>query len=390
MQYRKFGEVDFESSLLGFGTMRLPMRSDKRSDVDVEKSIELLRYAIDNGVNYIDTAYTYHDGMSEVVVGKALKNGYREKVMVVDKLPVWLVRSYEDFNKLLDEQLKRLDVECIDILLLHALNKKMWNHVKDIGVLEFYDKAIKEGKIRYSGFSIHDNFETFKEIVDAYDWTMCLIQQNYLDANEQVQVKGLKYAGEKGMAVGVMEPLKGGILAKPPEDIQALWDTAENKRSPAEWSFSWLANFPEVKVILSGMNEMEHIKQNIESISRCKANALSEDELDLIEKAKVKYTEKLKVNCTRCQYCMPCPMGVDIPKNFTYYNNAYMYGDLKNVAHSYQTGIIRRAKASNCKECKECEKKCPQHIKISEMLREVDEKLSSVNDFSGKQWRVIY
>jgi predicted aldo/keto reductase-like oxidoreductase len=390
LQYRKFGKVDFESSLLGFGTMRLPMRSEKRSDVDEEKAIELLRYAINHGVNYIDTAYTYHDGMSEVVVGKALKDGYREKVMVVDKLPIWLVNTYDDFNKLLDEQLKRLDVDCIDILLLHALNKKIWHRAKDMGVLEFYDRAIEEGKIKYSGFSIHDDFETFKEIIDSYKWTMCLIQQNYLDAHEQVQVKGLRYAGEKDIAVGIMEPLKGGILANPPKDIQWLWDTAEKKKSPVEWSFSWLASFPEVKVILSGMNELEQIKENIEIMSRCTENALNEDEIHLIEKVKEKYIEKIKVNCTKCQYCMPCPMGVDIPKNFTYYNNAYMFEDLNNVAHSYQTGIPRRAKASNCKGCKECEKKCPQGIKISEVLKDVDEMLSSVNDFSGKQWRVIY
>lgn len=390
MQYRKFGKEDFKTSLLGFGTMRLPTVSDKSSEVDEEKAIELLRYAIDNGVNYIDTAYIYHGGKSEVVVGKALKDGYREKVMVVDKLPVWLARTYDDFDKLLDEQMERLDVECIDIFLLHALNKKIWNRIKKMGVIDFLNKSKEAGKINYSGFSIHDSFETFKEIVDSYEWTMCLIQQNYLDADKQVEVKGLKYASEKGLAVAIMEPLKGGILANPPEDVQRIWDTASNKKKPVEWAFSWLANYPEVNVILSGMNDLEHIKENIDIFSRCKENVLSEDELSLIEKVRKKYNEKIKVHCTKCQYCMPCPVGVDIPKNFTYYNNAFMYGDIKNVAYSYQKGLIRRTKASNCIDCKKCEEKCPQNIKISQVLKEVDKELSSVKDFSGKQWRVIY
>ena len=389
MEYRKFGKEDFKTSLLGFGTMRLPLLGGKNSQVDEEKAIELLRYAIDNGVNYIDSAYIYHDGKSEGIVGKALKDGYRDKVMVATKLPVWLAKSYEDFEKLLDEQMTRLDVDCIDVFLLHSLGKKMWDKIKKMGVLEFLDKAKEAGKIKYAGFSIHDEFNTFKEIVDAYDWSMCLIQLNYLDTDIQVGVKGLKYAGEKGMAVAIMEPLKGGLLANPSEDIKELWNTAENKRKPVEWSFRWLANFPQVKVILSGMNDIEHLKENIDILSNCKPNSLTDDELQLIESVKEKYEEKIKVNCTKCQYCMPCPVGVDIPQNFTYYNNASMYGDLKNVAYNYQKSFKKELKASNCIGCRKCEEKCPQSIKISEALKEVDEVLGSVKDFSGMQWRVV-
>lgn len=389
MLYRKFGKEDFESSLLGFGTMRLPMTEGEKPEVDEEKAIELLRYAIDNGVNYIDTAYIYHGGKSEDVVGKALKDGYREKVKVVDKLPVWLAKNYDDFEKLLDEQRERLDVDCIDVFLLHALNKKMWNKIKKMDVLGFLDKAKESGKIKYAGFSIHDDFDTFKDIVDSYDWSMCLIQLNYLDKNEQTEVRGLKYAGEKGMAVAIMEPLKGGLLANPSKDIEEMWDKAEIKRKPVEWSFRWLANFPQVKVILSGMNDIEHIKENIEILGRCEENSLSKEELELIDEVTEKYEEKIKVNCTRCGYCMPCPVGVDIPKNFFYYNNASMYGDLKNVAHSYQKSFKKEIKASNCIACKKCEPKCPQKIKISDALKEVDEVLGSVKDFSGMQWRVI-
>lgn len=388
MKYRKFGKEDFESSLLGFGTMRLPVKGEKSSDVDEEKAIELLRYAIDNGVNYIDSAYIYHDGKSEVIVGKALKDGYREKVKIVTKLPVWKAKTYDDFDKLLDEQMKRLDVDCIDIFLLHALNKKMWDKIKGMNVLRFLDRAIEEGKIKYSGFSIHDNFDNFKEIVDSYDWSMCLIQLNYLDENEQVGLKGLKYAGEKGMAVAIMEPLKGGLLANPPEDVRAMMEATDKTRKPVEWSLKWLANFPEVKVILSGMNDIEHIKENIEILSRCDDNILTEDELMIIERVKDKYNEKIKVHCTRCGYCMPCPVGVDIPKNFFYHNNASMYGDLKNVASNYKS-MKKDIKASNCIDCRKCEPKCPQNIKISEALKEVDEVLGSVKDFSGMQWRVI-
>lgn len=389
MEYRKFGKEDFETSLLGYGTMRLPILRGKNSKIDEEKAIELLRYAIDNGVNYIDSAYIYHGGNSEVVVGKALKDGYREKVMVATKLPVWLAKTYDDFEKLLDEQMTRLDVDCIDVFLLHSLSKKMWYKIKKMGVLEFLDKAKEAGKIKYAGFSIHDEFDTFKEVVDAYDWSMCLIQLNYLDTDVQVGLKGLKYAGEKGIAVAIMEPLKGGLLANPSEDIKELWNTAQNKREPVDWSFRWLANHPEVKVILSGMNDIRHIKENIDILSNCKPNSLTEDELKLIEKVKGKYDEKIKVNCTKCQYCMPCPVGVDIPQNFTYYNNASMYGDLKNVAYNYQKSFKKELKASNCIACKKCEEKCPQSIKISEALKEVDDVLGSVKDFSGMQWRVV-
>lgn len=217
---------------------------------------------------------------------------------------------------------------------------------------------------------------------------MCLIQLNYLDENEQVGLKGLKYAGEKGMAVAIMEPLKGGLLANPPKDVREMMEAADKTREPVEWSLKWLANFPEVKVILSGMNDIEHIKENIEILSRCESNSLSEEELKLIECAKEKYNEKIKIHCTRCGYCMPCPVGVDIPKNFFYYNNASMYGDLKNVASNYKS-MKKDLKASNCIGCKKCESKCPQNIKISEALKEVDEVLGSVKDFSGMQWRVV-
>ncbi|MCG8542086.1 MAG: aldo/keto reductase [Clostridia bacterium] len=389
MKYRRFGKEDFESSLLGFGTMRLPTVDNDSSKVDEGKAIELLRYAIDEGVNYIDSAYIYHGGNSEVIVGKALKNGYRDKVKVATKLPVWKVEKYSDFERLLDEQRTRLDVDCIDIFLLHSLNKKVWNKIKKMEVLKFLNRAKEEGKIKYTGFSTHDDFDTFKEIIDSYNWSMCLIQLNYLDINEQVGIRGLEYAGEKGIAVAIMEPLKGGLLANPPEDIEEMWRTAENKRKPVEWSFRWLANFPEVKVILSGMNDISHIKENIEILSKCEPSSLSDDELRLIEKVAERYREKIKIHCTRCGYCMPCPVGVDIPKNFFYYNNALMYEDLKNVSYSYQKAMKEQLKASNCISCGKCEKKCPQSIKISQALKEVDETLSSINDFSGMQWRII-
>ena len=374
MQYRKFGKIDFDASALGFGCMRLPCINGDGNQVDEEKAIKLIRYAIDHGVNYIDTAYPYHGGKSEVVVGKALKDGYREKVMLATKLPPWYVNSYEDFDKLLNEQLARLDTDHIDMYLLHNQNAKLWDKLTKLGVFKFIEAAKKDGRIRYIGFSFHDAIDIFKEIVDAYDWEFCLIQYNFLDELHQAGAEGLRYAAKKGMAVLIMEPLKGGRLAKiPPKPVKDLWDQANVKRSPAEWGLRWVWNHPEVTTVLSGMNEMQQIQENIKIAKNALPNSMPEEDMELVNLAKQKYRELVKVQCTSCNYCMPCPVGVNIPWNFSLYNQASMYDEYAEQSNAYNNITDPKQRAASCIACGKCEALCPQNIEIRKHLKEIDE-----------------
>jgi predicted aldo/keto reductase-like oxidoreductase len=372
MQYRKFGKCDFEVSALGFGCMRLPILDGDDSNINEEEAVKLLRHAIDNGVNYVDTAYPYHKGNSEIFVGKALKDGYREKVKLATKCPVWLVKSYEDFDKYLNEQLEKLQTDHIDMYLLHALGKDRWEKLKELNVFKFLEEAVKSGKVKHVGFSFHDELPVFKEIADAYDWDFCQIQYNYMDTEYQAGEEGLKYAAARGMAVIVMEPLKGGKLAKtPPKEVQELWATADAKRSPADWALRWIWNRPEVTLLLSGMGEMEQVVENIKIAHDSLPNSLTQAELDLVSKVEKKYNELIKVNCTACNYCMPCPFGVNIPRNFALLNESSMYNDVNGYSHAYNNFMAVENRANKCEECGVCETKCPQNLPIREHLKEV-------------------
>lgn len=376
MQYRKFGKSDIQVSALGFGCMRFPCIPD--GNINEEEAIKQLRTAIDNGVNYLDTAYVYHNGKSEVVLGKALKNGYREKVYIADKLPTWNAHVYEDFEKLLDEQLERLGVEFIDFYLIHALNKGSFEKVKELGIYKFIAKALSDGKIKHIGFSFHDNIETFKTIVDDYNWEFCQIQLNYMDEFNQAGLEGLHYAADKGLAVIIMEPLLGGKLANiPPEPIKALWDLSEKKRTPAEWALTWLWDKPEVTLILSGMNSMEQLTENINTANKITPNSLSEKETEIINKVKIKYNQLTKVGCTGCNYCVDCPKKINIPNIFSIYNEASMYNALTNCSIRY-TAIEKENNASACIECKKCEKICPQGLNITQYLKDAHKALITV------------
>lgn len=376
MQYIKFGKLGFEVSRFGLGCMRLPIKVQPDgtkidSDIDEDKAIEMIRYAIDHGVNYVDTAHGYHGGNSKVVLGKALRDGYREKVKLATKLPPWSVKEYSDMEKLLEANLEALQTDCIDFYLVHSLDKTMWDKMKGLGVIKFLDDAIAKGKIRYPAFSFHGDLAAFKEIIDSYDWKMCQIQLNILDINEQAGLEGLYYAAAKEIPVVVMEPLKGGKLSyKVPSDILEKWDEAENKRSPQAWAFNYLANMPEVTVVLSGSSTLEQLKDSLEIFKTAKVNSLTQKELALTDEIRKMYESKIMVGCTGCNYCVPCPSGVAIPDVFRLYNEAYMYSTHIEKQNSYKRMMNNGKAADKCIECKKCEKLCPQGIKIISKLKE--------------------
>ena len=378
MHYVDFGNLGFKISRFGMGCMRFPMEKGHTDDsqVDEKAAIDMIRYAIDHGVNYIDTAYPYHGGRSEVIVGKALKNGYRDKIKLATKLPVWHAKKYEDLEKLLDEQLRRLKTDHIDFYLLHALNEKQWHRVQKLGVLDFLDEAMEKGKIRYPGFSFHDELPVFKDIIDSYDWHMCQIQLNILDEHYQAGVEGLKYAGSKGIPVVIMEPLRGGKLAQNlSQDVIDIWNDFPVKRSPVEWAFRWLYNFPEVTTILSGVSTVEQLKDNIKIFEEAKPNVMTDEELALVKRVQEFYKGKIKVGCTSCNYCMPCPSDVAIPDIFSMYNDASIFNDFKTYKKRYGELIKKEKDASQCVECGNCESACPQHLPIIEKLKEANKAL---------------
>ena len=379
MKYRKFGRLDWKVSALGFGTMRLPVLNKDPGNIDEPEAIKMIRYAIDHGVNYVDTAYGYHNEKSEIVVGKALLDGYREKVRIATKLPCWLVNKPEDFDKLLNEQLKRLQTEKIDFYLLHGLNKVEWPKVRNFGVFKWAEHMIADGRIGYLGFSFHDDYELFEEIVDSYDnWTFCQIQYNYMDEEFQAGTRGLKYAHKKGLAVVVMEPIRGGRLAKPPEKVAKIFAEAPVVRTPEEWALRWVWDHPEVTLALSGMSKMEHVTENIGLVEHSQAHSLTKEELALIARARDAYLSLSPISCTACKYCAPCPNGVDIPRVFDFYNEAMMYNDAFTSRWAYGNPLIfkKEHRADKCTKCEECLEKCPQKLPIPKLLEKAHEYLT--------------
>jgi predicted aldo/keto reductase-like oxidoreductase len=305
-----------------------------------------------------------------------LKGGYREKVRLATKLPCWKVESAEDFDTLLNEQLEKLQDEHIDFYLLHALNKDRWRQMRDLGVLERAERALADGRIGYLGFSFHDDYDAFQTIIDEYDgWTFCQIQHNFIDIENQAGTKGLRYAASKGLAVVIMEPILGGRLVDPPDPIQQIWDGAAKKRTPADWALQWLWNQPEVSVVLSGMTAMQHVEENVASAEVSGVGSLIAEELALFDRVREKYKELCPIPCTKCGYCMPCPNGVDIPRNFAVYNEGVMYDKPDRAREGYNNWMPEEKRASQCIQCRECEEKCPQSIVISEWMPIVHEVL---------------
>jgi hypothetical protein len=371
MQFRKFGKLDWNASVLGFGCMRLPT-VDGGPNIDEPEAVRMIRHALDQGVNYFDTAYVYHGGNSEPVLGKALR-GYRDQVKIATKFPVWMMEKEADFDRILNEQLHRLQTDHIDFYLLHALDKKRWTEiVPKYKLLEKAEAAIRDGRIRHLGFSFHDDYGTFPDIINGYDhWVFCQIQYNYMDTENQAGTEGLKLAAAKGLAVVIMEPLLGGRLAHPPSSIREVIERSSVQRSPADWALQWLWNQPEVSVVLSGMSTMDHVNANLDSASRARSHSFQAAHLKLIADVQQMYRERAVIPCTKCGYCMPCPNGVDIPANFEIYNHAHLYEDIPGARIKYQVFVPEAARASVCAACHECEDKCPQKIPISEWMPKV-------------------
>ena len=372
MQYVPFGKLGFDVSRLGMGCMRLPtVEQDGKRVVDEPRAVALIRSAIDGGVTYVDTAYPYHDGQSELVVAKALKDGYRGRVKLATKLPVWMVETRADMDRLLDEQLKKLEVPYIDFYLLHALGRDRWEKLKALNVLEFLDSAVKDGRIRYPSFSFHDEYDTFADIVTSYDWCMAQIQYNYLDVDHQAGDKGIALAKERGVSIVVMEPLRGGALARPSADIQAIIDAYPEKHSPVDWAFRFVGNEPQVATILSGMSDEQQVADNLRIFDDVRVDALSEADKQLIASLREAYRKRMPIGCTGCEYCMPCPKGVAIPSNFHTYNELNMFDRMNEFQHRYQEFIRNGNDAGRCVKCGACEKQCPQHLPIRDWLQTV-------------------
>ncbi|MDO4870292.1 MAG: aldo/keto reductase [Bacillota bacterium] len=376
MLKKKFKCLDIETTLLGMGIMRLP--SDDDLQVDEQQGIDLIRYAIDKGINYIDTAYTYHDGMSETIVGKALKDGYRQKVILADKMPIWMAKTEEDLEKLFQTQLERLDLEdgCIDMYLIHNIIPYNWKKTKKLNMIDFLERKKAEGSIKHVGFSFHGSLELFKEVIDAYEWDFCQIQLNYLDKDEQAGLEGLEYARQKGVDVIIMEPLKGGrITYKIPPKVQAIWDQAkasgvmEETRTPAKTAFKWVAAQPGVSLILSGMGSKEQIDENIAIFSDPQLTALSAEEQSAIDAAASEYNQLIRFQCTGCGYCKPCEQRIDIPDIIDYVNNWHAFDKNPGTRMEYLTWIDEGHHASQCIQCGKCEEKCPQGLPIMDIMK---------------------
>lgn len=377
MKYRKFGGLG-EVSALGFGCMRLPTKDGAgmiSGAVDEDEAIGMIRHAIDSGVSFVDTAYSYHLGRSEVVLGRALEDGYREKVTLATKSPTWMLKKADDYDRYLEEQLDRLREDRIDFYLFHGLSAGRWKKMLKIGAVDRAERALADGRIGHICFSFHDDAAAFREIVDGYDnWSLCLIQHNYMDVENQAGTEGLRYAASKGLAVAVMEPLLGGNLASPPPDVRRLFDGHAVRRTPADWALQWLWDQPEVSVVLSGMSSMRQVEENLRSADASAVGSLTEKDRELIALVREKFLGRAVIPCTRCGYCSPCPNKVDIPGLIELYNSGIMYDDWQAPRFAYMREHAGSS-AEACLNCGECREKCPQDIDAGELMPKIHEAL---------------
>ena len=380
MKYRPYGKkTNLMASVFGYGCMRMPQMKNEDGVLvpDQELANKMIRYAVDHGVNYFDSANGYMGGYCDSMLGEALTGGYRERVIIATKIHPSIVNSEADFFRILDAQLAKLKTDHIDVLLAHSLQEKTYEHALEVGMFDMMEKAKAMGKIRNLGFSFHDSQELFKKIVDRHDFVMCNVQMNLLDHDFQATVDGIEYAHEKGLAVCAMEPLRGGAFATAPEKVQQVYDAFPSKRSCVEWAFRDVYNMPGVSVVLSGINTMEQLMDNLRIFDEAEPNCMNEAELNLMSQVKATYDSLMAVPCTGCEYCLPCPSGVNIPGVFARWNNASMIGDWKRHKNGYQRMLKSNEGAPSCAECGACEAVCPQHIGIIGKLRDAHQVLSA-------------
>ncbi len=380
MQYRSFGKLDITPSALGSGAMRLPLKPGSQ-EVDEAAAIEVLHTAFDLGVNYVDTAYGYHDGHSERIVGNALRaDGWGEKVHLATKMPTYLANEPADLDRMFGEQLGRLGVKRFGVYMLHCLNASIWAKSRELGAVEWLEKQREAGRIGAIGFSFHDSFEVLESVLADYDgWDFCQLQYNYVFEDMQAGTRGLKLAAEKGLAVIVMEPLFGGALATPPDAVRTLFEEAG--ADPIDLALRWLWDKPEVSLVLSGMSTVEQVRANAASAARSSIGGLTEAERDLLARARAEYDQLSPIPCTGCRYCLPCPQGVRIPEVFGLYNSGNVYGaGPLGLARILYSMIPDGAGADACTACGTCEERCPQRIKVSEWMPKVQETLGAAGE----------
>ncbi|MCL2006980.1 MAG: aldo/keto reductase [Treponema sp.] len=374
MNYRNYGKLGYQVSALGMGCMRLPRvykDGESKAEIDKEKAIEIIRYAVEHGINYFDTAFTYHNQTSEIVLGEALKGGYREKVKVVTKQPLGVMKTQDDIRINLESTLKKLQTDYIDVYLIHNIQKGNWEEVKKREIVREWEKFRDEGLIKAIAFSYHGKFPCFNEVMEYYPWDMCQVQQNLLDIDKEVTAESIRVAGEKGCALVIMEPLRGGGLVNTPPSVKAAYDTWPEERSPAEWAFRHLIDYPEVSCIISGMTTLEQLKENIAIFSKPDAvpGCLTTKEREILAKVKDAYDSIISIPCTSCGYCMPCPHGVDIVEVFYRYNEGMMFSAFDQPRRMYAFSDKGGRGARSCTDCGECVKKCPQSIDIPKELK---------------------
>ena len=373
MEKRKFEKLGIETSLLGFGCMRFPQNPD--GTIDEAEAAKLLDTAIKAGVNYIDTAYPYHNGESEPFLGRTLKKYPRNSFYLATKLPMWDIKTPEDVKKIFDSQLERLQTDYVDFYLIHCLDKEKWQQVLDLNVIPFLEEMKQQGKIRFLGFSFHDDFDTFKKILTYRTWDFCQIQYNYMDTEEQAGDKGYALAEELGIPLVIMEPVKGGSLANFSDDINAKFKAMDKDASIASWAFRWVGSHSNAKVILSGMSNEEQVEDNLKTFSNFKP--LDEAEEKMISEIVSDLQSRVQNGCTGCRYCMPCPAGVNIPQNFALWNKYHIYGTYDHVKNAWEKDLKDEEKAKCCVKCGKCEKVCPQHLSIRRDLELAQKDLDS-------------
>ena len=374
MEYREMKNTGIKPSLLGFGCMRFPLLENGK--IDRIKAEEMMDVAINAGVTYIDTAYPYHEQESELFVGEVLKKYPRDSFYLATKCSLWYIETHEDAIKMFENQLNRLQVDYFDFYLIHSLSKELWDKALKLGILDYLIEMKKTGKIRQLGFSFHDEFPVFEEILRYHNWDFCQIQLNYIDTDIQAGMKGVHLAEELGIPLVIMEPIKGGTLARLSDDMEAKFKQVHPEWSISSWALRWVASLDNVKVILSGMSTMDHVTDNLNTFNNFEK--LSFDEQSVVKEVADMIHTRKKNGCTGCNYCMPCPYGVNIPRNFRIWNDLGVFGDQKKAKTRYFTHCTPEQRSDMCQSCGACEPLCPQSIPIIEDLKKMTEEFKQL------------